>query len=759
MINKIKNHVHMKISNRTLIMLILLIGFIAALSACKKSTDSDPEPTPNPPPWDTTKPIVFHDNKLLLRTPYEIQNNLLFPSAVIQSIFTGSVHTKQSQLEIMSVFETLNKVFDYFQHKQEMAELNSKLNEIQNELGQIQSELEALALQMQISTQEIINQISVNALQPSVTAVQNAYSDSGTINGLKYYSYNGIRYQKGLITDADMQILVVGPNPQNPYTKQYSDNIIASGSMTNALTQFNSYLMGTTTISSILDGFTHWVMLKNSGAYTDTSRFIKGYELIENYFQYYLNYEFMAATVQQNADNYRDSTGVLANAFMLNSFVPLIRQQLDKFLSVVDYYVINAYDYRYASQYNYDMSYNLAGLAPDPVAMKILSRARFLANTYLIAISQPYPTYCGSIILPMYNNMEKATVPAFDITMGGVVLARPRTVNLPSQIPYTYWLSNGNDYTLKYGADYNWVIYHYEQMEDAGHTYTCSPQAVKIVDNGSTSYPWFHMSPIQGTVTPLYFNPLNPGQTSASKTSSCTMKFSFLAGAWRWGFMKLYFTDRNSTQLFIPDPQQVQNYQYKQLTEWDWAYLCNWGLTISQWHSFTGKYDDYTDNYKSGFVTDQGKSMKLNFRKPFDKTGNTWVVNGMNGFTVSADGNPPAMNSFTKYWMYSELGVNEQYSFGFIVAQGFSDATGGNNNCNGTMWALSYPDNANHLVQKTMVGPSTGSYSGVEVHPVSGQNPLLYWYWTNHNPANSYSMNVSLDINLQYVPSGYGNLP
>jgi hypothetical protein len=117
------------------------------------------------------------------------------------------------------------------------------------------------------------------------------------------------------------------------------------------------------------------------------------------------------------------------------------------------------------------------------------------------------------------------------------------------------------------------------------------------------------------------------------------------------------------------------------------------------------------------------------------------------------------MNAFTRYWMYSQLGVNEQYSFGFIVASGFSDATGGNNNCNGTMWPLSFPDGGKFLCQKTMVGPATGSFTGAEVAAVNGgTNPLLYFYWTNHNPSGPYAMNVSLDVNLQYVPTGYGGL-
>lgn len=740
---------------------IIFLTLLIFLS-CKKKEDDPITPLPTPLPWDTVTSKVIPGQKLDLTTDYEDFNALRFPSAVIcQTIGKADTGHLLGGGAFSIAFSVLGKIYDYYHHKAEMAELYDTLNSISNEIKQISTEIQALALQMNIQTQEILNKITVQSLSNDITHIQISYSDSTSSGFLNYYSNLGRLYQQGTIPDVTMHQKIIGADTNNPkILRDAVTKILNTNIMTNAIYNIHNNMIGEGPgiTNSMLYDFAKYILLQRTGRLMDINSFQTGYELIENFFQYYLNYEFMAVTVQVNSQNLNDPTGGDASTTM-NDFRGKISQQLQVFQNIVDYYVINGYDYRYTTQYSSDMDYVNLGLAPDQAAMNIMARSRFLVNTYLDALSLPYPTYCGSFILPRYYSMDRQPIPDFDIQMGGVNLTRPVKNTVSSQVPYAYWSTLSNTWSVQVAQDFQWSIYHLGQTEDATHQFSCNALPVKILDNGSNTFPWFHLNPIQGSVTPLYYNPQNPNQTSTVKNGICTMKFSFIAAAWRWGFMKLVFTNLTDSRLYLPSPYEISFYNSKMNGHgWVNSHLCQWGIVIAQYHGSQSTYDDYTQTCKNGWYPFPNKAMTVDFYRNMDQTNNTWIVYGMNGFDIYRGGGISG-SYFLKYWMNSYFGRDQKYSIGFILSTGYTDDPNKYWNFCNDKWVLPIPDMNKQLITQNLFGPNIGSVADTRIlADNNGNNLNFYWYWTNWQPP-AYPVHVSFDLNLQYVPSGLGSLP
>ena len=650
----------MKTKSYRVFILIFLTGIMFVISGCRKS---EVEYIPVDPQNSDQGPEVFTGRKLNIKTEFEQTMNKGFaPSNFYQNFSPLKKDLLGGSLPYSSIgsgiFSALGKVYDYFQHKQEMLWLKTTLDNFQHELDSIKSEMHYLEDQLQLTQDVMINDINaVNTLN-QIATIQTAFGTS--YMGLRYYTDAGSNYQLGKYDSSKMASMI------NPHINTFVDNIYLNSDLETVQNTLGNLINGSVYLGfdGSLKSYVKLILDQMKTKYTDPKELMYGYELLENYFQYILTYQFQACIVKVNVLNFKfpDSTGTQGKNYINTFFAPLIQQELNSFLGAVDYYVLSIYDYRYAGQYEYDMNYIDAGLSPDNKFYDILSRARFFSNIYLDALGLPCPVICGEIILPRYYNQGTSPTPSFVMQANGINLATPYDTIIASQIPYTSWTqANSTQYSMNYQYDNQWRIFRFAQT-DTSNVWNNSSMLLQLVDNNSQTFPWVHTKPIKGTLSLLYYNPYDPSQSSTVRTKACTMKFGYFSSNWRWGFMKLYYTDRNASQLFIPS--FVDTWLYGQSTNPS-GYkggTCNWGINVCQFHSNQLKCDDYTSGYANNLHPVANRGFTEEFSSGFDQTGNSWVIADMIGFTATRqhgilqDGK---VYAFCKYFISNTSSINK----------------------------------------------------------------------------------------------------
>ncbi len=729
-------------------------GFLIllTLSTCRKK-DVDYIPVNTGPVSDSVVPDAFSDQPFSLMSEYELQNQQPFASALYYDNFSDlGDQLLGGSLPFSSIFKALGSVVSFFKHKQEMAELNARLDQFQAELQQIISEINALSAQLALDKTQIMNQInSINQLQ-WVTDIQTTY-DSGSPAGLRYYTYWGNQYQLGLCDSLTMVYMIHGPQG-NDFIQTFVNNNLTNGKMETAINGLYNQIIGPPGQQSTLMTYANLVLQTLGHGLSDSTAIRKSYELIENYFQYIITYQFQASIIKLNVDNYTDTTGMLAKTFIQNSFAPKIQQEIKVFLDVVDYFAANITEYRNQLQYMQDMAYVGSGLTPDNKVVNILARARFLCNTYLDAINQPYPPYCGSIIVPRYYGMGANPIPAFNVTIADRPLALDADQLFPSQIPYTYWSYRDNtQYNVNYQYDNNWRIYRFAQADGSYYNFNSYyPIGIKVVDPDANT-PWFHISPITGSTTMRWYNPYNPSQTSPTKTSVCTMKFLYFSSSWRWGFMKLYYTDRNNCQLFLPYSGAVPIPGHTPYN----SYTCNWGLNIGLFHSSANNLDDYTATYRDGLTPTPNRCFTLNYQHGLPSTNNSWVVTDIVGYTANLTSGLPSGWTVSAYadWYFTYLNnyIPSNTVCGFYL--GTTIYTYWNSDCQ--PGNVVQPDQLVVNLQQVSAMNTWTTLSGMNVLTLQSlpqSNPVLQWYFGCPKPSSNINVNQSFDIKMQYIFNG-----
>lgn len=241
-----------------------------------------------------------------------------------------------------------------------------------------------------------------------------------------------------------------------------------------------------------------------------------------------MNYEFQAATVYVNATNMLDPNGTqkLDSIFMA-SFAKKIAAQVNVFLPVVDYLVVNANEYRDEARFEQDMQFEDQGIAPDTIFGPVLARAQFMANVLCAAVGILYPVMCGSVITPYTYGLNAPG--SIQFLIGGQSLKTTYDTAIQSQLAYTKWTRSGSTGTCE--PDNMFYISRLGTIGHADPGWNAQTYPISI-----PSARWSPVITPSGNITPQYFNPSDLTHTS-TPDSVHTILFGYFAANWMWGEM------------------------------------------------------------------------------------------------------------------------------------------------------------------------------------------------------------------------------
>lgn len=498
--------------------LLLTLIVIVVVSCRKKDTEYNPVPPgPTPPP---ATPDVFSNKPLHLLSDYEISNHHTFPGHIINRLGNGLVGGDEDPLDpFTDIISALLDVHKGNSTAKEYATINAGLSQIQQQLDTLQNAVSSLAKQIGIEQSVITNMLFTINTNTYIGYIQGAM-DSTLSTGLQYYPRQAYKYKAGLITLADFQS---DTNTLCGFANNIQNNLNGYD-VTGWALQLNKLLCPPGDPYGLLP-LTDLIIQANP---QDSASIMNGYMVLESQFLQIINSQFQCATMQANANVYCNHADTLAPTdWFTDEFTTYIKAEITGFLSAVDYLFINL-DYRTQPRFVRDMQYAGAGLAADDIYVQGLARSQFIANLLYDALGLPYPVVCGHIITPVTYGTTGAA--ALEVTIGGVP-KNTTPVQLSSQIPYTCWVQ-GNPAVCH--PDNQWYVYRYGTLGQSDGSWTGSAQPLEVV--GAS---WIHYVPIKGSITPLFYNPQNPNQTSATQTSECTFQFAYFSANWQWGLLQL----------------------------------------------------------------------------------------------------------------------------------------------------------------------------------------------------------------------------
>ena len=509
---------------------MLLILIMIMVVSCRKN-DTIYIPVP-PEPSNPAALDVFTNKPIRMMSDYEIANQADFPGHIIHRLGKGLVGGEDPEPEnpFKEVGKTLWEIYDYEHTEHEFAEINQGLTDLTSQIAILNNTINNMGQHLNIQIDNLTAFISSGDLNIQIGYVKTAM-EAGTEDQFMYYPNTGAAWEADSLNPARIAQM----NILKGYVHTYANNVYhnqTSNSMINIIEAMNEDLCPTLgTGNNALLAYAKTVVSLTNGKIHDSTDAMNAYLLLESYFLTVVNYQLQAATVMANACNLLDSTGILGydTAFWNNDVIPQLKMEVGVFFSAVDYMVANMGDYRNQARFVSDMQYANAGLAPDNIFIHVLARSQFVANLLYDALGLPYPVMCGHILTP-YNYGNNPTG-SLAVTIGSrTISALPDQVL--SQFPYTYW-----DNTTCH-PDQTWNSYRFGNLGIPDPGWLTGKQTL-VISNASGQTPWVHYGPITGSITPLYYNPRNPNQTSPIQTAECTIEFACFTANWQWGYLLL----------------------------------------------------------------------------------------------------------------------------------------------------------------------------------------------------------------------------
>lgn len=264
---------------------------------------------------------------------------------------------------------------------------------------------------------------------------------------------------------------------------------------------------------------------------------------MENYFLQLLTYQFQGTLINMNVNKVLDSTYVPT---IQADFDTLVCQEARAFLKAAQYMAMFV-DYRSLGDWLNDCNYLGPGLSPNILSNNILSRATFITNMLYAALGLPYPVLNGYITLPHYYSQGTGATPTANFTVSylGESYTSPPLLTIASSIPYTYWQYGSGSNANIFRYDNQWNLYSYRN--GTGGSLAATPIPINLTNSA-----WGGSSTPVGSVTPKWYNPRNPKETSTTQTDSCTVQFAFFSSAWWWGYPGIVHS--NGVNRFNVDP-------------------------------------------------------------------------------------------------------------------------------------------------------------------------------------------------------------
>jgi hypothetical protein len=252
------------------------------------------------------------------------------------------------------------------------------------------------------------------------------------------------------------------------------------------------------------------------------------YLLLETYYSQLLTYQFQGLTILANAYNCQDPTGNQTKSYVNGTFKTLLKDEMSKYLSTVNYLVVNLVDYRDANFYAQDMAYYKQGLATDNLYLSVLARSRFFCAQIMQAYENDFGIY-GAIVTPQdYTGGSDITLSfqgpsSFNKTI--------KAAQIAGVYPYTKWTDSKGTVI----PDNQWLFYDMPSTDPniPGGTYS-----VSLVDSSSS---WPHTDNQLGTISIKYYDPNNPDPNTAttSPTATNTLPFGYFSLKWPWNIQRM----------------------------------------------------------------------------------------------------------------------------------------------------------------------------------------------------------------------------
>jgi hypothetical protein len=528
-------------------------------SACKKDI-LDPDAGSDFSPIVKTNPALLTARPLNIMSEYEIKNKIPFSGHILAKMGSkpvgGVLHIGWEAISIVG--EVLWEAFDYNKTECNFGDVFNQLSEIENQLDSIDKHIKHNADLFKIEMNQLESFLQSTQLNVQMVYVDNAMSEH--INTGLMHKVKLVKEYKENPNDATKKRLDDMLNLLKDEAAKIVNEQAIAGTMQDAIMQMKSVICPAEDVGiTCLKSYVKTIIPKCQGQVKDSISAMNAYLLLEGYFMKVVISQLQAAIVYTNYCNVYDTQGYLSSDFWYGYVTKVIPQEVDIFLEAVDYLSVNLSDYRTEKQYLHDMQYSDYGIAPDNMFFNVYARSQFLANLLYAVSLKSYSTINGHILVPNKYTTDGSgsTKPNPLSVMIGSEKVNSSGTSLASQIPYTYWQDE-----CSY-PDNKWNSYRFSS--DTSHKdWQCTPLTIEILANDSIT-PWFHLAEsIKGSITPLYYNPNHPQQTSTTPNDSCYFQFGYFAASWYWGYLKLV----NNTGILI-GPKASSNSSFFDVNHYD----------------------------------------------------------------------------------------------------------------------------------------------------------------------------------------------
>ncbi len=491
--------------------IILITSSLLLLAACSKKDISTYYPVN---PTDSSGiPPLFTDPKLQMVSDFEKgRGTSLQGHTLLKSLQGGNPLETGFEL-----FGILSKAISKKQDAAEMNRINKELNSLLQQNDILINEISSLSEEMNYNTSEIIQKINNLQANSYITDIM-VWTGTGDQLGLGWFSQALTNWGNNLPGYDSAYIYgYVGPAAQS-FVNFHKQSPVLNNDIKGINGLICPPLIGDT---SCLTTFTQLLIRQFVEKTQGTSNSVMNtYLFLEYYFMTLLNYQLQAATVKMNVLEAYDTT--MAKGYWSGTIIPYVQQEVAIFLKSTDYLLINMDEYRTQDRWNSDMNYSGLYMAPNSFMTNTLARAQFQAKVLLQAVNAPVSDVYGSI----FTSQNYCTSPP-NVNIGGASFSPPAVTNvMKSRIPYTKWT------TTNCSPDNNWTSYHYA----TGNGLNCQPWNINVIP----TWPRSSSGNGYGTITPLWYNPRDPTQSSIVQTDSCYVKFAFFGLIWQWG---VFLTD------------------------------------------------------------------------------------------------------------------------------------------------------------------------------------------------------------------------
>lgn len=478
---------------------------------------------------------------------------------------------------VFAYFDLISKSMDAdmdLEFQNAIEEINANLNSFHVQDSILLVDVSALSKLMYYNTEEIINQINNTTANQYIAKVITAMGN-GDQMGLRWYAQAAVNYKRK-VPGYDSLYMA---NHVSPAATNYYTNYANSTDPEQAFIGLSN-LIGDPSIpgdSSSLITFARLLIGQFASKGINTSNSILNtYLFLEYYYMVLFNYQMQAATVWMNVLKANKLDTNESHVWWQNEVVPSILNGSKMFITATEFLVSNLADYRNGTRWSNDMKYSGLWLSPNTDIFNTLARAHFQVKRLTIGLNPTAPVIYGTIMVPQNYCSSPPR-----IQVGGASYNQPTaTSSCQGRIPYAKW--NGNTCT----PDNHWTFYNY----GIGNNLGCQPWNINIIPT------WPHSSAGNGygTITPLWYNPNNPQQTSVVQTDSCSIEFAFFSLSWQWGVMMSdYFNVNNgcavNNNLYIDGMTGYGSHYCSLCGEQDG--VATTAPFIAQWHSSQHKFE------------------------------------------------------------------------------------------------------------------------------------------------------------------------